>query len=82
MDNPCNDLANAVRDMELMHVTYLNKWHDPAVLEKWRETAWNIFLGSVRHYCTDACKEKGRKMRLLDTALFGAADVYVISRQC
>ncbi len=39
VDNPCNDLANAVRDMELMHVTYLNKWHDPAVLEKWRETA-------------------------------------------
>lgn len=38
VDNPRNDLPDAVRDMEAMHVTYLNKWHDPSVLDKWRET--------------------------------------------
>lgn len=37
-DNPYNDLSNALKDMAAMHVTYLNKWHDPAVLNKWADT--------------------------------------------
>lgn len=37
-DNVYNDLDRAVKDLATMHVTYLNAGHDPAVLEKWKET--------------------------------------------
>lgn len=35
VDNPHNDLKNAVKDLAAMHVTYLNRDHDGAVLQKW-----------------------------------------------
>ena len=38
VDNPYNDLPDALRDLSAMHVTYLNKWHDSEVLNKWAET--------------------------------------------
>lgn len=38
-DNIYNDLENAIKDFEVMHVTYLNSGYDQAVLEKWAETA-------------------------------------------
>lgn len=38
-DNIYNDLDNAIRDLAVMHVTYLNKAYDQAVLEKWALTA-------------------------------------------
>ncbi len=38
VDNPYNDLPDALRDLSAMHVTYLNKWHDEAVLKKWSDT--------------------------------------------
>lgn len=38
VENPYNDLPGALKDMAAMHVTYLNKWHDPAVLNKWADT--------------------------------------------
>lgn len=34
-ENPYNDFENAVRDLERMRVTYLNRDYDAAVLEKW-----------------------------------------------
>ncbi len=40
IDNPYNDLDNAIADMRLMHVSYLNSVHDPAVLNKWKETVY------------------------------------------
>lgn len=36
-DNACNDLAQAVKDLATMHVTYLNEGHDQEVLEKWKK---------------------------------------------
>ncbi len=36
IDNPYNDLENAIRDMGIMHVSYINSSHDPAVMEKWK----------------------------------------------
>lgn len=41
IDNPFNDLENAVADMRLMHVSYLNSVHDPAVLNKWKESVYS-----------------------------------------
>lgn len=38
VDNPYNDLPDALKDLSAMHVTYLNKWHDSAVLKKWSDT--------------------------------------------
>lgn len=37
-DNIRNDLENAVKELEAMHVTYLNMDYDEAVLKKWKET--------------------------------------------
>lgn len=37
-DNGYNDLPGVLKDLAAMHVTYLNKWYDPAVLEKWAGT--------------------------------------------
>lgn len=37
-DNVYNDLDNAVKDLERMHVTYLNKAYDQEVLKKWADT--------------------------------------------
>lgn len=38
IENPYNDLENAVADMRRMHVSYLNSAYDPAVLNKWKTT--------------------------------------------
>lgn len=38
LDNPCNDLEAAIRDLRTMHVTYLNWEYDRSVLEKWERT--------------------------------------------
>lgn len=38
IDNPCNDLENALADLAKMHVTYLSCEHDTAVLNKWKNT--------------------------------------------
>lgn len=35
ISNPFNDFENAVQDLSTMHVTYLNKDYDMAVMEKW-----------------------------------------------
>ncbi len=39
VDNPCNDLGNAISDLSAMHVSYLNQEHDEAVLNKWKHTS-------------------------------------------
>lgn len=36
IDNEYNDLDNAIRDLNKMHVSYLNMDYDPAVLNKWK----------------------------------------------
>lgn len=38
IDNECNDFENAVRDLAVMHVTYLNRDYDSEVLNKWAGT--------------------------------------------
>ena len=39
-DTPYNDLDNAVADMQLMHVSYLNGGYDPTVLQKWERSIY------------------------------------------
>lgn len=38
VDNPFNDFEAAVRDLSAMHVTYLNRDYDQAVMDKWADT--------------------------------------------
>lgn len=48
IDNPANNLNNALASMATMHVTYLNQDYDGKVLEKWKNTtiiAPGIFYG-------------------------------------
>lgn len=43
--NEYNDIDNAVRDLNTMHISYLNNAHDPAVLEKWKSSIYNDING-------------------------------------
>mgnify|MGYP003307069949 CR=1 FL=1 len=38
VDNPINDLENAIDSLATMHVTYLNRYHDVAVMDKWSQS--------------------------------------------
>lgn len=38
LDNSYNDLENAIRDMETMHVTYISRDHHAGVLAKWERS--------------------------------------------
>lgn len=40
IENPLNDLDNAIADMRQMHVSYLNSVYDPTVLDKWKTTPY------------------------------------------
>lgn len=41
INNPYNDLENALVDLAKMHVTYLSCEHDSAVLNKWRDSVYH-----------------------------------------
>lgn len=49
LNNPYNDLENAISDLARMHVSYLNSAYDTAVLDKWKDSVYNdetsIFSG-------------------------------------
>ncbi len=40
IDNPYNDIENAISDMAAMHITYLNCDHDLNVLNKWKASVY------------------------------------------
>ena len=40
INNPYNDPDNAISDMKLMHVSYLNGSYDPIVLRKWSNSTY------------------------------------------
>lgn len=41
IENPLNDINNAVKDLRKMHVSYLNSMYDASVLDKWKSSAYN-----------------------------------------
>lgn len=48
IENPYNDLSEAIRDLRTMHVSYLNEAYDPNVLNKWKNSMYSendIFYG-------------------------------------
>lgn len=40
IDNPYNDGEHAVNDLAKMHISYLNRIYDEAVIRKWQETTY------------------------------------------
>lgn len=40
LDNPYNDLTPAIDDLSAMHVSYLNRDYDAAVLQKWKASTY------------------------------------------
>lgn len=56
-DNPLNDYDNAVKELANMHITYLNRQYDMAVLDKWRSNNGYDYIGThlgYRFVVTDA----------------------------
>lgn len=48
IENPLNNIDNAVKDLRKMHVSYLNSMYDTDVLDKWKASVYNgkgIFNG-------------------------------------
>lgn len=48
INNPYNDFNNAIKDLKIMHVSYLNSMYDLNVLNKWKSATYNkndIFKG-------------------------------------
>ena len=48
IENPYNDLPEAIRDLRTMHVSYLNEAYDTNVLNKWKDSMYSendIFYG-------------------------------------
>lgn len=41
LDNPYNDLNNAITDLSRMHISYLSCDHDATVLNKWKKTIYH-----------------------------------------
>ena len=49
-DNPLNDYDNAVKELANMHITYLNRQYDKAVLDKWRSNNGYDYIGTHLGY--------------------------------
>lgn len=45
VDNPYNDIENAIGDLNTMHVSYLSRDHDGAVLDKWLASTYEGING-------------------------------------
>lgn len=42
VDNPYNDLMNAIKDLRQMHISYLNADYDLSVLNKWKNSSYTV----------------------------------------
>lgn len=49
-DNPLNNYDNAVKELANMHITYLNRQYDMAVLNKWRSNNGYDYIGTHLGY--------------------------------
>lgn len=69
--NPYNDGENAIRDFETMHISYLNRRYDEAVIQKWLSDYYSnsesIYDGFT--YYDYITQHLGARMVLRDTSL-------------
>lgn len=53
IDNKYNDFDHAIRDLAMMHVSYLNSAYDTAVLDKWKASVYHADNVSQSNLVTD-----------------------------
>lgn len=78
IDNPYNDLDNAINDFYSMHISYLNCDYDAEVLNKWKNTAYsgnNAFDGTDGYSYIES--HLGYRYVVTDSSIEAATDNFL-----
>lgn len=79
-DNPLNDYDNAVKELANMHVTYLNRQYDMAVLDKWRSNNGYDYIGThlgYRFVVTDTAAGRDAEEETGSKTQTGGGSIYI-----
>jgi len=79
-DNPLNDYDNAVKELANMHITYLNRQYDMAVLDKWRSNNGYDYIGAhlgYRFVVTDTAVGRDAEEETGSKTQTGVGSIYI-----
>lgn len=79
-ENPLNDYDNAVKELANMHVTYLNRQYDMAVLDKWRSNNGYDYIGThlgYRFVVTDTAAGRDAEEETGSKTQTGGGSIYI-----
>jgi len=79
-DNPLNDYDNAVKELANMHITYLNRQYDTAVLDKWRSNNGYDYIGThlgYRFVVTDTAVGRDAEEETGSKTQTGVGSIYI-----
>lgn len=79
-DNPLNDYDNAVKELANMHITYLNRQYDMAVLDKWRSNNGYDYIGThlgYRFIVTDTAVGRDAEEETGSKTQTGVGSIYI-----
>lgn len=79
-DNPLNDYDNAVKELANMHITYLNRQYDMAVLDKWRSNNGYDYIGThlgYRFVVTDTAAGRDAEEETGSKTQTGGGSIYI-----
>lgn len=79
-DNPLNDYDNAVKELANMHITYLNRQYDMAVLDKWRSNNGYDYIGThlgYRFVVTDTAVGRDAEEETGSKTQTGIGSIYI-----
>lgn len=79
-DNPINDYDNAVKELANMHITYLNRQYDMAVLDKWRSNNGYDYIGThlgYRFVVTDTAAGRDAEEETGSKTQTGVGSIYI-----
>lgn len=79
-DNPLNDYDNAVKELANMHITYLNRQYDMAVLDKWRSNNGYDYIGmhlGYRFVVTDTAVGRDAEEETGSKTQTGVGSIYI-----
>ena len=83
-DNPLNDYDNAVKELANMHITYLNRQYDMAVLDKWRSNNGYDYIGThlgYRFVVTDTAVGRDAEEETGSKTQTGIGSIYINVRK-
>lgn len=79
-DNQLNDYDNAVKELANMHITYLNRQYDMAVLDKWRSNNGYDYIGThlgYRFVVTDTAVGRDAEEETGSKTQTGVGSIYI-----